>query len=292
MSPLTWLYPAIVSILQTVAIFSPAYSDMFRGSGQSAAFFTIALITAHWALFWKGLKPFPVLMQIPIQVVMQLTVIIIAPYIIPDIVAELQDDGYFGIWRSFFSQAPISLVVAIGMWIKKKYEKFQIRRAALDHEEQMKLYKFRMEDSGDLEIDFFKYSSLLSRSLTVVGVLRNDIQASVSGLRIDDTLYIYDHFVSTDCKEFDIDRQVIEKLVNRPEILTTPIKDLIIILRNSSEKFIEGYRSLGFTDVEDSQQINEIQERLNGLLRHKYESYAPFNKMTGAMHYTLPKINE
>ncbi len=291
------IYVALVIILQSLVLTLPAVHPMFVEGGLTAMIFTIALVTAHMGVFWPNLRVkhiFLLMALLPlVEAVLVLSVGTMASMGVGgEFISKIAEMEWDGLIRSLVIQLPISLMVLFGRWVGERFARFSYRRAALDEDEQFKLFQFRHNLLGDDENTFYKYRSLLSRSLTVVGDRKNLIYGAISALRVEDTLYLYDHFFKEDTPDPNIARNLPIALVNRADILTSSLTEVIATLPERSSHLIDVYRSLGFEQIENSREVGEIRARLNELLSHKYMDYRPFQLVEYAFRYPLPPLEE
>lgn len=306
MGLLPYLYILLVIVLQSIVNLLPTVSSMFAGGGYSASFFTAAFISAHWAIFWPRLRSYHILLLMGILVGYQyltfLWIGMLPPVFQMPWVGILDISGvqYFEmgiVYRTLAIQLPIYFVVFIGLWIGKKFDRFTIRRAGLDHEEQEILFGFRIQATGEDENIFYRYSALLSRSLSVVGVKRNRIVSCLSSVRLDDIIYMYDLYVDPKWTQEDTDIAMVSKIIESPEIQTSSVNYAAILFPENTPE-IEDLKlrlgNLGFTDITESSHDYVVKSinKVNNILHHKYPDWNPFDRIKQMMLVRLDKQKE
>lgn len=297
---LPYLYMLLVIVLQTLALFTPVFSEVFRGPGFSAAIFTISLITSHWAILWPRLKSWHTLAVIPLLAVTEFAVLTFAMISGGESLLTnphhplgfLAETGYEGITTSLLIQTPLSLVVSIGLWMGIKDSQFVVRKAGLDQEEQWNLFTYRMNRLNDDENTFYKYRNLLNRGISMVGSQKRKIYGVISSLRMGDTLYLYDLYLSPDTDRVDLERELIEGLVNRGEILTTSINRVVLTVPDTEDWLARKAPSMGFSEVTDKTEKEQMYEQLDSILKDRYSRYHPFQRIKQYFVYPLPDKNE
>ena len=292
-------YILLLSILQSAVLFLPGYLSMFQGPGFSAAIFTIALFSAHWAIFVSGIRPQTPLIALPVVFVVQWVVLTFA-YSAPDWVTlnlyggdsmayqGFTDMGYGGLYRTMIIQTLISMVVSVGLWMGVKHARFVIRKAGKDLEEQERVFQFRNRFHTEEPPPFYRYRSLMKWGQTFLGVKKNRIVSMISALRLDDTLFLYDLHIDPEWDDPDLPLKMIHSASVRPEILTSNIKDVALVLPTGQNGSLNLYAKLGFEKPSEADR-NRLEKLMQMDFTDRFEGWLPFGEHRELLYAWIPE---
>jgi hypothetical protein len=256
--PFLWL--ALVYFGQSLQVILPIFSDDFASGGLSATIFLYALFTAHLVLVIKNIKilyPLYVLPAILFTQWLILTLIFtnseafIDTYLggDPGSFEVLYDMGYGAVTRTFIIQGLLSLMTSVGLWMERKYDTFNIRKAAYDQDEIERIYNFREKFLPEFTPKFYRFRPLFLKGLTLLGVRKQKVFGFMHTLWLEDTIVIRDIVIDPEQTEDPhMVRSLILKMIYRPEIVNSNAKEVILLIPLNNPEIAEEARSLGFKD--------------------------------------------
>jgi ribosomal protein S18 acetylase RimI-like enzyme len=264
------LYTATVVIIQTALFTLPYFQERIEGGSYLAILFTGAFLTGLLAIAWPGLKivhfaALPILVFITEMVALSvMRGIEIVPTFPIENGADLADLVFgSGVIESTGIQIFISLVLIVGYRIRKSFNTFGFRRAALDLDEIEKI--MRIDPGIEEKSDIFRYQRLMNRGYSVVGAAGNRIECAIHAVRKDDFLFLFDLRVSPETREEEAGRRIVRYMLSRPEIMESGIYVIAACDARESEEAAL-YRSCGFEPLpENDPLVQEIRERLRGI---------------------------
>lgn len=293
------LFIILVTVTLSAVLFLPGLSTMFNGPGFSTAIFLIGLFTSHWAIFFPTMPAWIPLVSLPIIWLTQFLVLQFSfgnPDLIRDSLfggnplrySEFLDMGYGGIYRTMIIQTLISLGVSAGLWMGRKHGKFVYRKAGKDLEEQEQVYSFRNRFHNEEPPTFFKYRTLMKWGQTFLGIKKDRILGMINSLRLEDTLVLYDLHVDPEYDEPDMDLNLVQHAIVRPEILTSNISEVVLVLPANINGASNRFASFGFAlpGQKDRERLEELLLKARSEL---FDEWVPFSGDKTILYAVIPE---
>ena len=272
------------------------FTDIFTGAPLNSLMFLAGFISSISATLWKNLKIAPLFISPVILLVFEISELLffhtfggpelISREIKTSLFIDLLDTTQIPL--SITVQFFVSAIVAVGIWINEKHEKFSFRRGATDLDEVGQIFEWKekiMPHEGD---NLFKYQRLLKRSFTLVGVIKNEIVSAVHAVRIDDTLFYFDLFVIPGWREKvpDTGRWMVEALLKRPELNDAGIKQICAVVHGGAEFSLEYYLSCGFKEIsKEDPLLADFRSKADRILSDIYPGWNPLSNAANYLQY-------
>ncbi|MDH5657169.1 MAG: hypothetical protein OEZ34_14760 [Spirochaetia bacterium] len=286
-------YIFIIIFLQ-LAVFSIQFFIDIHNAMVFSLIFAAGFAGTLLATVWKNLKPGPLFLSPVIFFIAAVLEIFIIDFF--NLVSYLSVSNFIQfldviestqMMKNFLMLIFISSLVSSGIWINRNFSEYGIRKGANDLDEVQKIYFWKEKFIPDENCNLFKYQKLLGRSLTLVGTLKNEIVCAVHSVRIDDTLFLYDFFVTPDWREKypETGRNLIQSLLSRPELKNAGLRICCALVRKELENTLEDYFLSGFKEItENDPVLKKIRAEADQVLSNVYSDWKPLGRVD---HYLI-----
>lgn len=280
-----YAYITIVVALESAALFLPVVSATFSGTGQTSSLFLAALPGALFSIFWKGIRVRDVYILLPVLFITEYVLVFFYSIGTPHrsllhlagiIFWEAPDEIGSGIVQSVLIQTGVSLIVAMGLFIKRQNEGYSIRRAGRDEEEQTVLFQMKETLMPEEGLTYFRFKSLFARGQCYVGVKKNKILAALFELRADDILVFYDLLVRPEAENFG-GVTLLRHLLATPESGDDTLRGIYFL--TTSTPITQLIETLGFREIKDIDEHISVRGKIKTNLERSlpvFEGWKPF----------------
>ena len=282
------------------AVNIPQLTEILRGPAHTGFIFLTCMIGALLTIFWKGLRSRDSYWTLPFifftAPVFWLIFALIASLAGIKTINTIQEFSLHSILGSRVSAAVIyalliqlfiAWVVAVEQWLRIRNDRFMIRRAATDREEQENLFEIKDRHDPEDDLSFYKFQVLLGRGLCLVGDLKRKQLGFIQAFRIEDDIFLYNLVADVKTEGFVLERRLIQAMLGRYEL--DGANRLIVLLRHEDTPAAQAFRAEGFVPLSsrlstekgsgdtEPEVIREMRVYMERHLKDKVGDWSPFS---------------
>lgn len=277
-----WLYIALVIGTHCAILLLPALLPIFRGAAHTTAFLLAGFVLALAGMFWPGLK-------LKHLVVILVALLLIEPVVwygftlgFPEAAGELVNDrenhGLQDVFRSVGIQAVISIIMAMGLWMRERYDHFEVRRGGSDREEYETLFDLKQRLLPEAELTYLRYAKLMECGITLVGEQLMRMRCVMHAFQRDEMLFLFD--LMNVPEEADCRTDFLASALTRREFHQASRGRVYLVTRDTPDT-IKLLTARGFQRVapDNTELLIQIRQRLGTVLKDEFKEWRPFTEV-------------
>ena len=169
-------------------------------------------------------------------------------------------------------------MIAMGLWMRGRYDQFTLRRGGSDREERSELFDLKQSALPEEHLTYLRYVKLMECGITLIGEQLMRMRGVLQAFQRDDILFLYDLIRvpgEPECRE-----ELLRMALQRPEFQQAA-RGRVYLVSSDPPETIAILEGLGFrrVDAGDTELLFQIRQRLGGVLADEFKTWRPFTEV-------------
>ncbi|MCR9142589.1 MAG: hypothetical protein NXI24_10080 [bacterium] len=278
-----WSYVALVVGVHCLILLLPAWLPVFRGAAHTTAFLLAGFVLALAGMFWPGLRVRHlgiILLALPVVLVpLYLGFTLGFPEAAGELVSDSENHGLKDVVRSIGIQFFVSMIMAMGLWMRERYDHFSVRRGGTDREAYETLFDLKQELLPEEQLTFLRYAKLMECGISLIGERMMRMRCVVHAFQRDELIFLYD--LMNVPGESESRAALLDATLARPEFhLGT--RGRVYLVSHDSRETLDLLTERGFRRVvpeRDGELLADIRRMLATVLKDEFKEWRPFTEV-------------